>query len=106
MSLHRAVIRQGTSLIDKKESRTMRGHRVAVVHQGPDLALFAQPGALARLARWLVHALRGRVSPTSVSTRTKKKSLPIVVACLDEAKGTYLVIGINAALEFGDVRKK
>lgn len=106
MALHRAVIRQGASIIDKHAIRTMRGHRVVVIAQGPDLALFAQPGALARLARWLVDAMRDRVSGTNVSARTKKKSLPFVVACLNEREGTYLVVGINAALELGDVRKK
>lgn len=106
MALHRAVIRQGTSLIDKHAVRTMRGHRVVVLAQGPDLALFAHPGALARLARWLVDAMRERIPGTNVSVHSKKKSLPFVVACLDEREGTYLVVGINAALEFGDVRKK
>ena len=106
MTLHRAVIRQGSSLIDKRAIRTMRGHRVVVVQQGPDLALFCQPGALARLARWLVDAMRDRVAGTNISNYTKKKSLPFVVACLNEKEETYLVVGINAALEFGDVRKK
>lgn len=106
MTLHRAVIRQGSSLIDKHAIRTMRGHRVVVVQQGPDLALFCQPGALARLARWLVDAMRDRVAGTNISAFSKKKSLPFVVACLNEKEETYLVVGINAALEFGDVRKK
>ena len=106
MSLHRAVIRQGASIIDKREIKTMRAHRVVIVNQGPDLALFAHPGALARLARWLVDAMRERIQGTNVSAHTKKKSLPFVVACLDERKGTYVVVGINAAMELGDVRKK
>lgn len=84
----------------------MRGHRVVIITQGPDLALFAHPGPLASLARWLVDAMRERIPGTNVSTRTKKKSLPFIVACLDEREGTYLVVGINAAMEFGDVRKK
>ena len=49
MSLHRAIIRQGTSIIDKQDIRTFRGHRVVVLTQGPDLALFAHPGVLSRL---------------------------------------------------------
>lgn len=106
MSLHRAVIRQGTTVIDKHAIRTMRGHRVVVISQGPDLALFCHPGALARLAHWLVNAMRERIQGTNVSAHSKKKSLPFVVACLNERDGTYLVVGVNAALEFGDVRKK
>jgi cell division control protein 45 len=84
----------------------MRGHRVVVLTQGPDLALFAHPGVLSRLALWLVDALRDRTPGTNVSTRTKRKSLPFVVACLDEKAGTYIVVGVTAALDFGDTRKK
>ena len=108
MSLHRAVIRTGSALIDARAIRTMRGHRVVLLTQGPDLALFCAPGPLARLARWLVDAMRERVDPSrTANSRSKKKnSLPIVVAALNEREGTYLVLGINAALELGDVRKK
>ena len=108
MALHRAVIRTGSALIDKHSIRNMRGHRVVLLTQGPDLALFAAPGALARLARWLVDAMRERVDFTGSQTVTKKnkKSLPLVVAALDEMQGTYLVVGLNAAPELGDVRKK
>lgn len=86
----------------------MRSHRVVVLTQGPDLTLFAHPGVLSRLALWLVDALRDRLPGTVVSGRkTKgKKSLPFVVACLDERKNTYMVVGVMAALDFGDVRKK
>lgn len=106
MSLHRAIIRQGTSIIDKQDIRTMRHHRVVVLTQGPDLHLFSHPGVLSRLALWLVDALRDRVPGTSVSTRTKRKSLPFVVACLNETSKSYMVVGVMAALDFGDVRKK
>jgi hypothetical protein len=30
----------------------------------------------------------------------------MVVACLNEEKGTYLIVGFTGAPEFGDVRKK
>jgi cell division control protein 45 len=106
MSLHRAIIRQGTSIIDKQDIRTMRNHRVVVLTQGPDLALFAHPGVLSRLALWLVDALRDRIPGKLVSSRSKKKSLPFVVCCLNEEPGTYIVVGVMAALDFGDVRKK
>ncbi|EIN07749.1 CDC45-like protein [Punctularia strigosozonata HHB-11173 SS5] len=106
MSLHRAIIRQGSSIIDKQDIRTMRGHRVVVLSQGPDLHLFSYPGVLSRLALWLVEALRERVPATTTSNgRKKRKSLPFVVACLNEKEQTYLVVGVTAALDFGDVRK-
>jgi cell division control protein 45 len=108
MSLHRAIIRQGSSIIDKQDIRTMRGYRVVVLSQGPDLHLFAYPGVLSRLALWLVEALRDRVPTTAAAAngRRKRKSLPFVVACLNEKEQTYLVVGVTAALDFGDVRRK
>lgn len=108
MSLHRAIIRQGTSIIDKQDIRTMRSHRVVVLSQGPDLALFAHPGVLARLGLWLVDALRDRLPGTKIGglKGRGKKSLPFVVACLNERTQTYVVVGIMGALDFGDVRRK
>jgi len=105
MTLQRAVIRQGSSLIDKQEIKTMRTFRLAVLKEGPDLPIFVHPGYLSRLALWLVEALRDKVDPMAVG-RSKKKSLPLVIACLDEKKGSYLVVGVTAAPEFGDIRKK
>jgi cell division control protein 45 len=106
MSLQRAIIRQGTSIIDKQDIRSMRNHRVVVLTQGPDLALFSHPGILTRLALWLVDALRDKLPGTVVGVRLKKKSLPFVVACLNEPRGRYSVVGILAALDFGQIRKK
>ncbi|TFK76580.1 CDC45-like protein [Pluteus cervinus] len=103
MSLHRAIIRQGTSIIDKQSIRTTRTHRVVIITQGPDLALFSHPAVLSRLALWLVDALRDRVPASNLNS--KKKSLPFVVACLDEVKKSFIVVGVIGALEFGDVRK-
>ncbi|KAK7049250.1 DNA replication initiation factor cdc45 [Paramarasmius palmivorus] len=105
MSLHRAIIQRGTSIIDKQDIRTMRNHRVVVMQQGPDLSLFSHPGVLSRLALWLVDALRDKLPGTNVSVQTKKKSLPFVVACLNEASHSYVIVGVMAALDFGDVRK-
>lgn len=86
----------------------MRSHRVVVLTQGPDLPLFAHPGVLSRLALWLVDALRDRLPGTQVGGRggRKKKSLPFVVACLNEGQKSYVVVGVMAALDFGDTRKK
>ncbi|KIK77725.1 hypothetical protein PAXRUDRAFT_36749 [Paxillus rubicundulus Ve08.2h10] len=103
MSLHRAIIRQGTSIIDKQDIRTMRSHRVVILSQGPDLALFAHPGVLSRLALWLIDALRDKLPCTKLARG--KKSLPFVLACLNERAGTYVVVGVMGAQNFGDVRK-
>lgn len=106
MSIHKAIIRQGTSIIDKQDIRTMRNHRVVVLTQGPDLVLFQHPGMLSRLALWLIDALRDRIPASATAARTKRRELPFIVACLNESKGTYVVAGIMASPEFGDVRRK
>ena len=107
MALHRAIIRQGTSIIDKSDIKTFHGHRVVLLTQGPDLPLFSHPGVLSRLALWLVDALRGKVHPTvAASSRSRRESLPFIVACLNEKKGVYVVVGVTAAPDFGKVRKK
>ncbi|KNZ74782.1 Cell division control protein 45 like protein [Termitomyces sp. J132] len=105
MALHRAIIRQGTSIIDKQDIKTMAGYRVVVLSQGPDLALFTHPSVLLRLALWLVDALRDHIPVMTNGYKTKRKSLPFVVACLNEVAETYMIVGFTAALEFDDVRK-
>ena len=106
MALHKAIIRQGSSIIDKQDIRTLRGHRVVVITQGPDLALFSHPGVLSRLALWLVEAMRDKVPVKPLANGKKRKSLPFVVACLNEKTDSYIVVGVTAALDFGEVRKK
>lgn len=106
MSLHHHIILQGTSIIDKQDIRTLRNHRVVVLTQGPDLALFCQAGVLTRLALWLVDALRDRVPGVVTVPSSRKKVLPVVVACLNESKGRYTVVGVMASLEYGQISKK
>lgn len=79
---------------------------MVVLSQGPDLELFAHPGVLSRLALWLVEAMRDKVPERPLPNGRRRKSLPFVVACLDETKGTFIVVGVTAALDFGEVRKK
>ena len=107
MALHRAIMRQGSSIIDKHDIRTLHGHRVVTITQGPDLALFAHPGVLSRLALWLVEALRDRMPGTQAAfSRSRRKALPLVLACMNEREGTFMVVGVMGALDYGDVRKK
>ncbi|KAG2351163.1 hypothetical protein BDR07DRAFT_1386453 [Suillus spraguei] len=82
----------GTSIIDKQDIRTMRSHRVVVLSQGPDLASLRTSRGLARLGLWLVDALRDRLPGTKIGglQGKGKKSLPFVVACLNEKTQTYM----------------
>lgn len=105
MALHRSVIRQGTSLLDKQAIRPLQGYRLAILDEGPDLPVFAHPATLSRLALWLVDAVREVVVNIGVGAGARRE-LPFVVAALDERRSTYLVVGVNGCTEYGDVRKK
>jgi cell division control protein 45 len=68
---------------------------MGVVKEGPDLGLFSSsPGALVKLALWVGEAV-------AVSERDKKGSdvaMPLVLAALDEARGTYVVVGTSGGM--------
>ncbi|WVR08235.1 hypothetical protein IAU60_005282 [Kwoniella sp. DSM 27419] len=105
MALNQAIIRAGSALLDKTIIRTLRTFRLAILKEGGDLRIFAHPSTLSRLALWLVDATREKWAEKLERQGGKVKVLPFVVACLNEDKGTYSVVGVTGAPEFGDVRK-
>jgi len=106
MALHRSIIRQGTSLLDKQAIKTLRTFRLAIIKEGPDLAVFSHPSTLSRLNVWLIDAVRDLIDKEKQGGGKRVKGLPFVVACLDERKDSFLVVGMNGAAEYGDIRKK
>ena len=72
---------------------------MGVVKDGPDLGLFANsPGALVRLALWVSEAV-------AVSEKDKKgtdSATPLVLAALDELRGTYIVVGTGGGIGGGE----
>ncbi|EJU05197.1 CDC45-like protein [Dacryopinax primogenitus] len=102
MALQRAIVRQGTALISKRAITQTKSFRLATIREGPDLALFAHPSTLSRLALWLVDATRNWVQ--SMQVGRKKRLLPFVIACAKEEAGTFVVVGVTGAGEMGDVR--
>ncbi|KAL8793031.1 MAG: hypothetical protein Q9195_004342 [Heterodermia aff. obscurata] len=91
--LHRAILRTGTSLLEKKQIRHLRAFRMAVVKEGPDVQLFAHAAALTKLALWVGEAVaeqereqRGKISKGGMGT-------PLVLAGLNESRGIYVVVG-------------
>ncbi|GHJ86317.1 hypothetical protein NliqN6_2719 [Naganishia liquefaciens] len=103
-ALHVAIIRQGTSILDKNAIKPLRTFRFVAIREGPDLRIFSHASTLSRLAIWLMDATRDKI--TRIATAKKKAPVhPMVVACLNEDKGTYLIVGFTGAPEFGDVRK-
>lgn len=88
MNLHRAILRTGTALIEKRQIRLLRAFRLAVVKEGPDLPVFTHPNALSKLALWISEAILEQEREAS-----KRKHLPLVVASLNERRGVYVVVG-------------
>ncbi|CBX94426.1 hypothetical protein IAQ61_009863, partial [Plenodomus lingam] len=88
--LHRAILRTGTQLIEKRQIRHLRAFRIAVVKEGPDVHLFTHPGALTKLALWIAEAvveLNG--------SKPANKGAELVMAGLDDARGLYVVVGLG-----------
>ncbi|KAL9936585.1 hypothetical protein V8E36_004653 [Tilletia maclaganii] len=128
-ALHEKIVAEGTRLIQKQEIRTLRTFRLAILRDGPNLAVLAHPGTLTRLTIWLVDALRDimtekhaqraaakrkhkqeEAEEEEIGEQTKAKqddvpkSLPFVVAALDESRDTYVVVGMTGAPDMGDTR--
>jgi cell division control protein 45 len=87
--LHRAILRTGTSLIEKKQIRHLRAFRMGVVKEGPDVELFTHPGALIKLALWLAEAI------SELEGSKGRKGGELVIAGLDESRGIYVVVGLG-----------
>lgn len=92
MALQEAIVRTGTGLIDKREIRSLRNFRMAVVKDGPDVAIFTHPLALQKLASWLSEAIN-----ELEREKGKTKHLPFVIAALDERTDRYLVLGTSVS---------
>lgn len=88
--LHRAILRTGTALIEKRQIRHLRAFRIAVVKEGPDVQLFTHPGALTKLALWIAEAI-----VEINGTKGKNKGSELVMAGLDETRGLYVVVGLG-----------
>ncbi|KAH5218125.1 hypothetical protein HBI18_029250 [Parastagonospora nodorum] len=88
--LHRAILRTGTQLIEKKQIRHLRAFRMAVVKEGPDVHLFTHPGALTKLALWIAEAI-----VELNGTKGKNRGSELVMAGLDESRGLYVVVGLG-----------
>lgn len=58
MKLQRAIVQQGTAMIEKKSVKTLRTFRLAIIKDGPDITLFTHPLTLSKLALFLVDAYR------------------------------------------------
>ncbi|KAF2400458.1 CDC45-like protein [Trichodelitschia bisporula] len=87
--LYRAILRTGTSLLEKRQIRPLRAFRMAVVKEGPDVELFTHPGALIKLALWIAEAIGETEGDKG------RKGGELVMAGLDEERGIYVVVGLG-----------
>jgi cell division control protein 45 len=91
--LHRAILRTGTSLIEKRQIRHLRAFRMAIVKEGPDVPLFTHPSALTKLALWVGEAIAEQEREQRGKIGKGGKGTPLVLAGLNEPRGVYVVVG-------------
>jgi cell division control protein 45 len=104
--LHRAILRTGTSIIEKRQIRHLRAFRMCVVKDGPDVALFSHPAALTKLALWIGEAIAEQERESKGRVGHGGRRTPLVVAGLNENRGIYVVVGTGGggggSMGFGD----
>lgn len=91
--LYRAILRTGTSLIEKRQIRHLRSFRMAVVKDGPDVPLFTHPSALTKLALWVGEAIAEQEREMKGRIGKNGRGTPLVLASLNEARGVYVIVG-------------
>lgn len=91
--LHKAILRTGTSLIEKRQIRHLRAFRMAVVKEGPDVQLFTHPAALTKLALWVGEAIAEQERDHRGNAGKAGRSTPLVLASLNEDRGVFVVVG-------------
>ncbi|RGP65009.1 cell division control 45 [Fusarium longipes] len=91
--LHRAIYRTGTSLINKKQIKHLRAFRLCVVKEISDASLFTHPAALTKLSLWIGEALAEQEKEARGKLSQGGRGTPLVVACLNEKRGVYVVVG-------------
>ncbi|PQE20202.1 hypothetical protein CJF30_00001501 [Rutstroemia sp. NJR-2017a BBW] len=91
--LHRAILRTGTSLIEKRQIKHLRAFRMCVVKDGPDVTLFTHPAALTKLALWIGEAIAEQEKEAKGKLAHGGRGTPLVVAGLNENRGVYVVVG-------------
>lgn len=105
--LHRAILRTGTTIIEKRQIRHLRAFRMCVVKDGPDVPLFTHPSALTKLALWIGEAIAEQERETKGKLGNGGRGTPLVVAGLNETRGVYVVVGTGGGggggrMGFGD----
>ncbi|KAF9986418.1 hypothetical protein BGZ75_001842 [Mortierella antarctica] len=98
MKFQKAIVRQSIAIIEKQVIITLSTCRVATLKDGPDLSVFWNPLTLAKLAQFLVYAIR-----EYGSSKHGHRPIPLVVAVLKEETQTFVVTGTNGSPVIGEV---
>ena len=106
LHLHRAILRTGTSLIEKRQIRHLKAFRMAIVKEGPDVQLFTHPAALTKLALWVGEAIAEQEKDQRGKIGKGGKCLPLVLAGLNEKRGVYVIVGTGGGGGTIDVRAR
>lgn len=94
--LQQAVVSAGTAIFEKKQIKDLRSFRLAVIREGPELDVFRNPLALARLGVWIAEGC----------AESHPVPLPLVIASLNTVSDTYLVLGMGPYYGRGDEMAK
>ena len=92
-NLLRAILRTGTSIIEKRQIRHLKAFRMAIVKEGPDVGIFTHPSALTKLALWVGEAIAEQERDSKGTVGKGRKLTPLVMASLNEARGVFVVVG-------------
>ncbi len=80
-------------MIEKRQIRHLKAFRMAIVKDGPDVALFTHPAALTKLALWVGEAIAEQEREQRGQIGKGGRGTPLVLAALNEARGVYVVVG-------------
>lgn len=97
--IQQTIFKTGMSVLERKLIKNLRLYRLCVLNDGsiPDLNLFNNPLILSKLGNWLLENINELEFLNFSTTKgdSKLNALkPLVIASLDVASDTYLVIGL------------
>lgn len=93
--IQQIIFKTGMSLLERKFIKSLRLYRLCVLNDGliPDLSIFNNPLILAKLGAWLLDNIT-EIEFANFDEKNVKSLKPLVVASLDVASETYMVIGL------------
>lgn len=97
--IQQVIFKTGMSVLERKLMKNLRLYRLCVLNDGsiPDLSMFNNPLILTKLGNWLLENIN-ELEFLNIASKNEKSFSnalkPLVLASLDSASDTYLVIGL------------